>query len=87
VLRERCEEIGRDPESLRLSVHMWWEHVEAAESRRVLLEAYRDAGVSRVMTLVRKAAEDPAELDAFAQDARAAGAQLEGAESVLATAR
>jgi F420-dependent oxidoreductase-like protein len=76
VLRERCEEVGRDPASLPLSVHIWWEHLDAAPSRPGLIEAYLEAGVSRVLTLVRRAAEDPAELDAFAEDARRAGAEL-----------
>jgi F420-dependent oxidoreductase-like protein len=75
-LAERCREVGRDPGSLPVSAHIWWEHLDAAPSRAGLLEEYRRAGVSRVMTLVRRAVIDPAELDAFAADARAAGASL-----------
>ncbi len=76
VIAERCEEIGRDPASLRVSVHIWWEHLDAAPSRSDLIAAYREAGVSRVMTLVRAAADSADELDAFGDDCVAAGAEL-----------
>ncbi len=78
VIRARCEEIGRDPATLRVSVHIWWEHLDAAPSRADLIRAYRDAGVSRVMTLVRKSAQDVDAIDAFAADVRDAGAELSG---------
>jgi hypothetical protein len=76
VIAERCEEIGRDPSSLRVSVHVWWEQLDNAPSRSELLAAYREAGVSRVMTLVRAAASSPDELDAFRHDCEQAGADL-----------
>lgn len=76
VIAARCDEIGRDPATLRVSVHIWWEHLDAALSRSELLAAYRDAGVSRVMTLIRAAASSPDALDAFREDCRTAGADL-----------
>jgi len=76
VIAERCEEIGRDPSSLRVSVHVWWEQLDNAPSRSDLLAAYREAGVSRIMTLVRAAASSPDELDAFRDDCEQAGADL-----------
>ena len=76
VIRERCEEIGRDPDSMRVSAHLWWAQVDEAPSRVEFLRAYRETGVDRVMTLVRGAAEDPDELDRFARDCEAAGASL-----------
>ncbi len=77
VVAARCTEIGRDPASLPVSVHIWWEHLDAAESRSALIAAYREAGASRVMTLIRSAAMDPDELDRFREDCEAAGAELE----------
>jgi F420-dependent oxidoreductase-like protein len=76
VIAARCEEIGRDPATLRVSVHIWWSTYEEAPSRPDLLAAYRDAGVSRVMTLVRSAATDPEAMARFRGDAIKAGAEL-----------
>lgn len=77
VIASRCEEIGRDPASLRLSVHLWWgmPEMQASGRRRVdHLAAYRELGVDRVMTLVRASAESDEALEALADDGRAAGA-------------
>ncbi|MBA2720415.1 MAG: TIGR03560 family F420-dependent LLM class oxidoreductase [Chloroflexi bacterium] len=79
VIAARCAEVDRDPVSLPVSVHIWWEHLDAAGSRAELIDAYREAGAARVMTLVRAAAQDPDELDRFREDCVAAGAQLEEA--------
>jgi F420-dependent oxidoreductase-like protein len=77
VLADRCDEIGRDPATLPVSVHIWWEHLDAAASRAGLLSAYREAGASRVMTMVRAAAKDPDEVNAFQADCIEAGAALQ----------
>jgi alkanesulfonate monooxygenase SsuD/methylene tetrahydromethanopterin reductase-like flavin-dependent oxidoreductase (luciferase family) len=77
VIAERCQEIGRDPQTLRVSVHIWWESLENHDPIR-LLRAYRDAGVARVMTLVRRSAEEDNALDAFRRQAVQAGAMLKG---------
>ena len=77
VVAQRCEEIGRDPATLPVSVHIWWEHLDAAPSRTDLIGAYLEAGASRVMTMVRAAAKDPDALDAFQADCLEAGAELE----------
>ena len=87
VIAARCEEIGRDPATLPVSVHIWWEHLDAAASRSELLSAYRDAGASRVMTMVRAAAKDPDALDAFQADCQEAGAELEGSAPAGSPAR
>jgi len=77
VIRSRCEEIGRDPDSLKVSVHMWWGAAPAAGQERVdLLGQYRDLGVSRVMTLLRASAKEDEALRSLADDARAAGVEL-----------
>src|SRR2546423_4008060 len=51
VIADRCEEVGRDPATLRGSVHIWWASFEEAPSRSDLLAQYRGAGGSRGMTL------------------------------------
>jgi hypothetical protein len=56
---------------------MWAENVPGAGAARAeMLAAYREAGVSRVMTLLRASATSDEALEAFAEDARAAGASL-----------
>jgi F420-dependent oxidoreductase-like protein len=77
VIRKRCQEIDREPASLRVSVHIWWESLEAADPVR-LISAYREAGVSRVMALVRSAARDDGALERFRERAIDAGASLSG---------
>ena len=77
TIRSRCAEIGRDPATLRVSAHVWWERLgPAGAQRRQLIGAYRELGVSRIMTLVRDAADSDEALEAFAEDCRAAGAEL-----------
>jgi alkanesulfonate monooxygenase SsuD/methylene tetrahydromethanopterin reductase-like flavin-dependent oxidoreductase (luciferase family) len=77
VIRSRCEEIGRDPATLGVSAHIFWDHVAEAGSGRVaLLDEYRRLGVSRVMAILPASAGDDGALHAFAADARSAGAEL-----------
>ena len=74
TIRERCEEIGRDPSTLPVSVHLWGEDVADQGQERVdRLGAYRELGVSRVMTLLRATAREDEALVRLAEDARAAG--------------
>jgi F420-dependent oxidoreductase-like protein len=75
IIADRCREIDRDPASLRVSVHIWWESLEASEPVG-LMAAYREAGVSRVMALVRAAARQDAALVKFREQAVRAGATL-----------
>ncbi len=77
VVRARCEEIGRDPATLPISVHLWGEDiVEAGPARIDRLAAYREAGVSRVMGLLRRSAETDEALESLVEDARAAGVEF-----------
>ena len=79
VVRARCEEIGRDPATLAVSVHIWTEHSRATGQERVdLLGAYRETGIDRVMTLIQASARQDEALESFAADARAAGLELAG---------
>jgi F420-dependent oxidoreductase-like protein len=77
VIRGRCEEIGRDPATLAVSVHLWGEQLTATGAPRVdLLVGYRELGVSRVMGLDRAIAESDEALESLADDARAAGVEM-----------
>jgi F420-dependent oxidoreductase-like protein len=77
VIRGRCEEIGRDPATLTVSVHIWSEHLSTGGAARVdLLAGYRELGVSRVMGLDRRTATSDEGLESLAADARAAGVEL-----------
>jgi F420-dependent oxidoreductase-like protein len=77
VIESRCEEIGRDPGTLRISVNIGRSDSAAEGPVRVeLLRRYREAGVDRVMTLVRACAGDEAALERFAEDCVAAGCEL-----------
>ena len=77
VIRSRCEEIGRDPATLPVSVHLWGEQLARSGASRVdLLAGYRELGVSRVMGLVRDSARSDEALESLAEDARAAGIEM-----------
>jgi F420-dependent oxidoreductase-like protein len=77
VIRSRCEEIGRDPASLRISVHIWAEHIPEGGARRVEeLVRFRELGVHRVMQLVQASVRTDEALERYAEDARAAGVVL-----------
>jgi F420-dependent oxidoreductase-like protein len=77
VVRQRCDEVGRDPSSLRISVHLWGETVEGGgEARTRRLAAYRELGVSRVIAQLHASATDLDVLTRFRDDAFAAGAEL-----------
>ena len=80
VIRSRCEEIGRDPASLRVSVHIWGRpDVAAGDARRERLRDYRDLGVARVMLQGFGAVSDPGLLDRIADDCAAVGLLGSGA--------
>jgi alkanesulfonate monooxygenase SsuD/methylene tetrahydromethanopterin reductase-like flavin-dependent oxidoreductase (luciferase family) len=78
VIRDRCEEIGREPDSLRVSVHIWGRpEAPAGAARRQRLGEYRDLGVARVMVQGFGAVSDPGLLERIADDCAAIGL-LEG---------
>jgi F420-dependent oxidoreductase-like protein len=77
VIASRCEEVHRDPATLRISVHMNWpDAARAGERRREMLAAYRDLGVARVMVFLRRAAKGDEALESLAEDVRAIGLPL-----------
>ena len=79
VIASRCEEIGRDPRTLRLSVNIGRPHSAPEGAVRAdLLRRYADTGVDRVMTLIAASADDEGALERFAEDCVAAGCELDG---------
>ncbi|MDQ3938474.1 MAG: TIGR03560 family F420-dependent LLM class oxidoreductase [Chloroflexota bacterium] len=77
VIAARCEEIGRDPASLAVSNHVWWERLSEPGQQRVdMLGAYAGLGLSRVIALIRESADSDEALAAWADDARNAGAEM-----------
>jgi F420-dependent oxidoreductase-like protein len=85
VIHDRCAEIDRDPATLRISVHMWWEQAQHRGAERAeRIAAYGALGVSRVQMLVRNAAVDDEALGAFAEDCRTAGVEMATADRLVA---
>jgi alkanesulfonate monooxygenase SsuD/methylene tetrahydromethanopterin reductase-like flavin-dependent oxidoreductase (luciferase family) len=77
VIASRCAELERDPASLRVSIHVWWEQLtEPGQARIDLVGAYRELGLSRLIALIRGAADSDEALAAWAEDARAAGVEM-----------
>jgi F420-dependent oxidoreductase-like protein len=77
VIASRCEEIGRDPASLAVSVHLWWEDWrEAGQARTDLLAAYRELGISRIMGMARDCVHGDDALESLVEDATAAGIEF-----------
>jgi F420-dependent oxidoreductase-like protein len=77
VIASRCEEIGRDPATLRLSVNISRYVLRDPGAARIdLLAAYREVGVDRVMGLIQECAVSDEPLESLAADAAAAGCHL-----------
>jgi F420-dependent oxidoreductase-like protein len=75
VIQARCEEIGRDPASLRISVHVSrHDKVSPGPERIDRFARYRDLGVSRTIEFLPAAAHDDDALAAYADDLQQAGA-------------
>src|SRR3954452_14469894 len=72
TIRARCEEIGRDPDSLTVSVHVWWEGLDSptGQARREMVAAYRELGVSRIIGMIRGSAQSNEALVSWAEDCR-----------------
>jgi F420-dependent oxidoreductase-like protein len=80
TIRARCEEINRDPASLRISIHAWWgadAWREPGAERQALLRAYADLGVARIMGLLQASADTDQALASLAEDVVAAGIALD----------
>jgi F420-dependent oxidoreductase-like protein len=74
VIRSRCEEVGRDPDTLRVSVHVWGAaDAPAGSPRRDRLRAYAGLGLSRAIVQGFAAVKDHGHLERMASDVDAAG--------------
>ncbi len=74
VIAQRCAGIGRDPTTLRVSVHVWGRPDAApGAARRERLRAFRDLGLARVMLQGFGAVSDPGLLERIADDCAAVG--------------
>jgi F420-dependent oxidoreductase-like protein len=77
VIRSRCEEIGRDPATLAISVHIWMRDMRETGQKRVdRLAGFKELGVSRVMGLVIASVATDEALESLVADARTAGVEL-----------
>jgi F420-dependent oxidoreductase-like protein len=76
VIHARCDEIGRDPASLRVSVHISRHDTVAAGAERIdRLARYRDLGVARTMEFLPSSAHDDEALSSYADDMVQAGCE------------
>ena len=74
VIASRCTEIGRDPATLGVSVHVWGvPDAPPGVPRRDRLRAYRDLGLVRVILQGFGAVSDPDVLERIADDCAAVG--------------
>jgi alkanesulfonate monooxygenase SsuD/methylene tetrahydromethanopterin reductase-like flavin-dependent oxidoreductase (luciferase family) len=82
VIRERCAEVGRDPSTLSVSVHVWGDAgaVTAGPERRQRFRDYADLGLERVVVQGFALVKDPHAIDDIVDDAVAVGL-LSGADS------
>ncbi len=77
LARERCEEIGRDPATLRTSLYVLDEDMQATGQRRVdVLGALAETGLDRAVAFPGRWDPTVEGLGRFAEDARAAGIEL-----------
>jgi alkanesulfonate monooxygenase SsuD/methylene tetrahydromethanopterin reductase-like flavin-dependent oxidoreductase (luciferase family) len=75
VIRARCAEVGRDPATLAISVHVWGAagDVRPGPERRQRLRDFESLGLRRAIVQGFAAAQDPRALDDLVEDAIAVG--------------
>jgi len=75
VIRERCDEVGRDPATLAVSVHIWGDAgaVSAGPERRQRFRDYADLGLARVIVQGFALVKNPGAIDDVVDDAVAVG--------------
>jgi F420-dependent oxidoreductase-like protein len=78
VIAQRCEEVGRDPQTLPVSIHLWRKDPERnrREPLDELLSGYRDLGLSRAMALLPGVEDGDEPLLQYAEVGRAAGLEF-----------
>jgi F420-dependent oxidoreductase-like protein len=78
IIAERCQEIGRDPASLAVSIHVWGAaDAPAGSARRERLLEYAELGLARAVVQGFAGVKDPAALEVLIEDCAGAGL-LEG---------
>ena len=84
-VRQRCEEEGRDPATLRFSHYVRDEEMRDAGQRRIdLLAGYAAVGLDRIVCFPTRWSPTAETQAAFAEDCRAAGVELAAGEPVSA---
>jgi alkanesulfonate monooxygenase SsuD/methylene tetrahydromethanopterin reductase-like flavin-dependent oxidoreductase (luciferase family) len=75
IIRQRCVEQGRDPATLRVSVHLWGAAVDVlpGTERQERLLAYAELGLARAIVQGFPGVQDPATLDSLISDCAEAG--------------
>jgi F420-dependent oxidoreductase-like protein len=77
IIRQRCEEEGRDPATLRVSLYARDTDVRAEGQERVdFLGRMRDLGLARIICFVGRWSQEIEAQACFADDCRAAGLAL-----------
>jgi alkanesulfonate monooxygenase SsuD/methylene tetrahydromethanopterin reductase-like flavin-dependent oxidoreductase (luciferase family) len=76
IIRQRCEEAGRDPHTLPVSAEFWWQGT-TGQQRVETLEQIAELGLARIHSHLREAADSDEPLISFAEDCRAAGVAME----------
>jgi F420-dependent oxidoreductase-like protein len=80
VIRARCEEIGRDPATLKLSVYARDEAMRAPGAARIdVIRRYAAVGIDRLVAFPTRWSPTREAQARFAQDCRAAGVALDSA--------
>jgi F420-dependent oxidoreductase-like protein len=74
VIRDRCEEVDRDPATLKLSIHIWGEAGDAPPGapRQKRFAEYASLGVHRIIVQGFRGVSDPDALKDLIRDCRAA---------------
>ncbi len=79
-VRARCEQVGRDPSTLRFSLYVTDEDVQEVGQARVdVLGSYADIGLARIICFPGRWDPTVDGQAAFAEDCRAAGLELDPA--------
>jgi F420-dependent oxidoreductase-like protein len=74
VARQRCEEIDRDPSTLRMSLYVLDQEVREPGRKRIdLLGRLEDVGLDRIVCFPTRWGAEPEVQASFAEDCRAAG--------------
>ena len=75
VIRERCEEIGRDPATLEVSVYIWGPpaDVSPGQERVERLLEYAETGLGMAIVQGYMGTTDPAALDSLIEDCLTTG--------------